>query len=226
MSTQLGLKAIPSLAEDIMINRDLFLAEYAETKIHFSTVSSVRSVALIREAKAKGANVTCDVSAHQLLLDDSLLHDFDTNYKVKPPLRSKEDIEALKAAVADGTIDCICSDHSPEDVENKKKEFDLAAFGIVGLETAFAVANTAMNKKSTLEKLVEKFTVNPRKILSLPKLSIKEGEPANLTLFDADIEWTVRDQDIKSKSKNTPLIGRTLKGRPVAVFNKGLFAEC
>ncbi len=225
-STQLGLKGIPALAENTMINRDLFLAEYAESKIHFSTVSSAKSIELIREAKKKGMKVTCDVAAHQLLLDDSLLNDFDTNYKVKPPLRTKEDIEALKKALADGTIDGICSDHTPEDVENKKKEFDLAAYGIIGLETAFAVANTAIQKTISLDTLIEKFTINPRKILSLPVPVIKEGEQANLTLFDSEVEWKVEERHIKSKSKNTPFIGSTLKGRPVAVFNKGLWIEC
>ncbi len=225
-STQLGLKGIPSLSEEIMINRDLFLANYADTRIHFSTVSSAKSVELIREAKKKGMLVTCDAAAHQLMLDDSLLQDFDTKYKVKPPLRSKEDIDALKKAVADGTIDVICSDHSPEDTEHKKKEFDHAAFGIIGLETAFAVANTSMKKVTSIEKLVEKFTVNPRKILSLPLPSIKEGESANLTLFDSEIAWTVEEHHIKSKSKNTPFIGTKLFGKPIAVFNKGQFAEC
>jgi dihydroorotase len=225
-STQLGLKGMPALAENTMINRDLFLAGYAESKIHFSTVSSAKSVELIREAKKKGMHVTCDVAAHQLMLDDSLLHDFDTNYKVKPPFRTKEDIDALKKALADETIDSICSDHTPEEVENKKKEFDLAAFGIVGLETAFAVANTAMQKTISIDKLIEKFTVNPRKLLSLPVPVIKEGEKANLTLFDPDVEWKVEVHHIKSKSKNTPFLGTTLKGKPVVIFNKGLFAEC
>jgi dihydroorotase len=225
-STRLGLRGMPSLAEEIIINRDLFLAEYAESRIHFSTVSSAKSIELIREAKKKGIKVTCDVASHQLFLTDSFLEDFDTSYKVNPPLRTKEDMEALKYAVVDGTIDSICSDHSPEDIENKKKEFDLAAFGIIGLETAFAVANTAMQKTISLEKLVEKFTVNPRSILSLQVPVIKEGEAANLTLFDSEIEWKVEDKHIKSKSKNTPFIGSTLKGKPVAIFNKGLYCEC
>jgi dihydroorotase len=225
-STQLGLKGIPALAENTMINRDLFLAEYAESKIHFSTISSAKSVELIRDAKKKGLNVTCDVAAHQLLLDDSLLNDFDTNYKVKPPLRTKEDIEALKQGLIDGTIDAICSDHSPEDVENKKKEFDLAEFGIIALETAFAVANTALEKTISPVKFIEKFTVNPRVILSVPVPVFKEGEPANLTLFDFNAEWKVEAHHFKSKSRNTPFIGTTLKGRPIAAFNKGQVIEC
>lgn len=226
MSTQLGLKGIPSLAEEIMINRDLFLSAYAETKIHFSTISTAKSVELIREAKKKGMNVTCDVAAHYLLLDDSMLHDFDTNYKVQPPLRSKEDVEALRQGVADGTIDVICSDHSPEDTENKLKEFDRAEPGIIGLETAFAVARTAMHQHLSIEKLVEKFTVNPRRILSLPIPVIKENETANLTLFDAETDWKFEEKDIRSKSKNTPFTGTTLKGKAIAVFNKGKFISC
>ncbi len=225
-STQLGLKGIPALAENIMINRDLFLAGYAESKIHFSTISSAKSVELIREAKKSGMKVTCDVAAHQLLLDDSSLDDFDTHYKVKPPLRTKEDMEALKQGLADGTIDGICSDHSPEDVENKKKEFDLAEFGIIALQTAFAVANTALQKTIPPGKFIEKFTVNPRKILSLPVPVFKEGEQANLTLFDFDTEWKVESHGILSKSKNTPFMGKTLKGKAIAVFNRGMVAEC
>jgi dihydroorotase len=226
ISTQLGLKAMPALAEDLMINRDLFLAEYAESRIHFSTISSARTVDMIREAKKKGLKVTCDVAAHQLLLDDSVLTGFNTNYKVNPPLRSKEDIEALKNGLHDGTIDAICSDHSPEDIENKKKEFDHAAFGIIGLETAFAVANTAAHNKIAIENLIDKFTVGPRKILSLPVPTIKDGAAANLTLFDSSADWTVEEDHIKSKSRNTPFIGMKLCGKAVAVFNKGKFAEC
>jgi len=225
-STQLGLKGIPSLSEEMMINRDLFLAEYADCRIHVSTVSSAKSVDIIRKAKAKGIKVSCDVAAHQLMLDDSLLEGFDTNYKVTPPLRSKEDIEALKKGVADGTIDVICSDHSPEDIENKKKEFDHAAFGMIGLETAFAIATTSTKGSLSLEKLVEKFTMNPRRILSLPVPEIKEGAKANLTLFDSEIEWTFAEKDIVSKSKNTPFVGTTFKGKPIAVFNKGQYLEC
>jgi dihydroorotase len=225
MNTQLGLKAIPALAEEIMIIRDLFLAEYTESRIHFSTISSAKSVELIRKAKADGLKVTCDVAAHQLLLDDTTLSGFDTNYKVNPPLRTAVDIAALKEGLKDGTIDCICSDHSPEDAENKIKEFELAAFGIIGLETAFAVTNTALGKTMSLENIIERFTTAPRKILSLPVPQIKEGENANLTLFDADVEWTFAEKNIKSKSKNTPFIGIKLKGRAIAVFNKGMISE-
>jgi dihydroorotase len=224
-SVYLGLKGIPSLSEELMINRDIFLSSYAETKIHFSTISSAKSIELIRQAKKNGMKITCDVAAHNILLDDSSLTEFDTNYKVKPPLRTREDIEALIAGLKDGTIDCISSDHSPEDIENKKKEFDLAAFGIIGLETAYAVANTALTKSMSVELIIEKFTTAPRKILSLPVPSIKEGEKANLTVFNPNEYWTFEEAHIKSKSRNTPFIGTKIRGKAKAVFNKGRFEE-
>jgi dihydroorotase len=224
-ATNLGLKGIPSLAEELMLNRDIFLSEYAGGKIHFSSVSTAKSVELIRNAKAKGLKITCDVAAHNILLDDSALAEFDTNYKVKPPLRTKEDVKALVEGLKDGTIDSISSDHTPEDVENKKKEFDLAAFGMIGLETAYAVANTALQKALTTDKLVEKLALTPRKVLGIAALTIKEGEKANLTLFNPDEEWTVEEKHIQSKSKNSPFVGTKLKGRVKGVFNKGKYQE-
>ena len=220
----LGLKGIPSLAEELMLNRDIFLNEYAGGKIHFSSISTAKSVDLIRNAKAKGMKVTCDVAAHNILLDDSFLEEFDANYKVKPPLRTKDDIKALIDGLKDGTIDSITSDHTPEDVENKKKEFDLASFGMIGLETAFAVANTAL-QKTMADKVIERFTVGPRKALGLSTPAIKEGEKANLTLFNPDEEWTVENKHLASKSKNSPFVGMKLKGRVKAVFNKGKSQE-
>jgi dihydroorotase len=222
-ATHLGLKGIPSLAEELMLNRDIFLNEYAGGKIHFSSVSTAKSVDLIRNAKAKGLKVTCDVAAHNILLDDTALAEFDTNYKVKPPLRSKDDIKAIIEGLKDGTIDSISSDHTPEDVENKKKEFDLASFGMIGLETAYAVANTALGKTMTADKLVEKFAFAPRKILGIATPVLKEGEKANLTLFNPDEEWTVEEKHLLSKSKNSPFVGMKLKGRVKGVFNKGKY---
>jgi dihydroorotase len=222
-ATQLGIKGIPSLAEELMLNRDIFLSEYAETKIHFSSVSTAKSIDLIRKAKARGLKVTCDVAAHNILLDDSMLAEFDTNYKVKPPLRTKDDIKAIIHGLKDGTIDSITSDHTPEDVENKKKEFDLAAFGIIGLETAYSVANTALQKILETDKLVEKFAIAPRKVLGLTMPSVKDGERANLTLFNPDEEWTVEEKHLRSKSKNSPFVGMKLKGKVKGVFNKGKY---
>lgn len=218
-STQLGLKGIPAIAEELMVSRDLMLCEYAGAPVHVSTISTKGSVELIRDGKAKGLKITCDVAAHHLLLDDSLLEGFDTRYKIQPPLRSAEDIHALKEGLKDGTIDAICSDHCPEDVENKKKEFDLAAFGAEGIETAFAAAFTALQKVLTPEQLTEKFSSAPRKIAGLPQLKIAEGEPANLTLVNPAEEWMVTESVLQSKSKNNPFIGMKLTGKVKAVFN-------
>ncbi|MFI5164228.1 MAG: dihydroorotase [Bacteroidia bacterium] len=224
VSTSLGLKGIPALAQEVMIARNIFLCEYTGGKIHFQSVSTKRSVELIREAKKKGLKVTASVNAHHLALDDSALKDFDTNCKVSPPLRTKEDMDALKKGLADGTIDAITSDHSPEDEENKKVEFDYAAFGMIGLETCFALANTYSNLK--LNELVKKFAIHPREILGLPVPKIKEKEKDNLTLFLPDKEWKLEEKNIRSKSRNTPFIGKKMKGRIVAVFNNGKFESC
>ena len=227
-STMLGMKGIPSTAEELMIMRDLKLMAYflgndvpknQDSKLHFSTISTEKSVELIREAKAKGLPISCDIAAHQLAFTDADLRDFDTNFKVNPPFRSNNDIKSLREGLADGTIDAIVSDHNPQDEEAKNLEFDMADFGIIGLETAFSVANTYANL--SVEDLVEKFTSNPRKLLHLSDISINEGQMANLTIFDPTLIWTFTAKDIRSKSKNTPFIGKQLKGKSVAVINKG-----
>lgn len=218
-STILGIKGIPALAEELMIARDIYLAEYNDAAIHFTTVSTAGSVALIRAAKKKGLKVTADVSAYHLSLDETVLEEFDSHYKVKPPLRSKEDIKALKQGLKDGTIDAICSQHTPEDLEHKQVEFEIAAYGMIGLQTAFAVANKAIGKDLDTTELVEKLAINPRKILGLVVPQIKEGAQANLTLFDTDKEWTLEAKAILSKSKNSPFIGKKLKGKVIAVIN-------
>ena len=226
MNVNLGMKGIPALAEEVMILRDLFLAEYAGAPIHFSTVSTAGSVDLIRKAKAKGLKVTADVAVHNLALDETSLAGFDSNFKVMPPLRTQDDIIALKQGLKDGTIDCICSDHCPEDVENKKKEFELAHAGIIGLESAFGLMNKSLRDQLPLDKIIERITVNPRKVLGLECPSVKENTRADLTLFDPAAEWIFSEGDIASKSRNTPFIGAQLVGRAIAVFNKGQMAEC
>jgi dihydroorotase len=219
VSTSLGLKGIPALAEEVMVARNIFLCEYTSGKIHFQSISTAKSVELIRDAKKKGLKVTASVNAHHLALDDSSLKDFDTSCKVNPPLRTKQDIDALKKGLSDGTIDAITSDHSPEDEENKKVEFDYAAFGMIGLETCFALANTYSNLK--LNDLVKKFVIRPREIFGLSVPKIKEKEKANLTLFLPNKEWKLEEKNIRSKSKNTPFIGKKLKGKIIGVVNNG-----
>lgn len=224
-STLLGMKGIPSMAEELMVIRDLKLLEYAKidspnSVLHFSTISTAEAVELIRDAKNKGLAVSCDIAAHQLAFTDADLKEFDTNFKVSPPFRSQKDIEALKKGLADGTIDAIVSDHNPHDEEAKNLEFDLADFGIIGLETAFASVNTYGGLP--IENLIEKLTVNPRKLLRMSQVEIAEGSIANLTVFNPDLEWEFTEKDIRSKSKNTPFVGKKLKGRAVAVLNKNL----
>jgi dihydroorotase len=217
-STTLGLKGIPGLAEELMLQRNISVLEYAEGKIHIPTISTKGSVDLIRKAKANGLQVTCGVAAHNLLLDDSVLADFDTNYKVNPPLRSKKDVEALRKALENEIIDVVVSDHSPQDVESKELEFDHADNGIIALQTTFSTALTALKGENT-DTLVKALSVNPRKILGLEIPTIEEGMKANLTLFTAKSESILKEKDVLSKSKNSPFIGKKLTGRVIGVIN-------
>ncbi|GAB3340938.1 dihydroorotase [Larkinella ripae] len=226
-STLLGLKGMPAMAEEMMVERDLRLVEYTHpptanpatnTVLHFSTISTARSVALIRQAKQQGLPVSCDVAAHQLAFDDTALMGFDTNLKVNPPFRLPADRDALKTGLADGTIDAIVSDHNPQDDESKNIEFDHAEFGIIGLETAFAVARTH-HADLPLEQLIDKLTHGPRRILRLPALTIDENQPATLTLFDPELAWTY--EKTTSRSKNSPFFGKTLRGKALWIINKG-----
>jgi dihydroorotase len=226
IATALGLKGIPSIAEEIMINRDLLLADYTNSGLHFSTVSSRQSVETIRKAKSKGMKITADVAASHLLLDDSFLNGFDTLYKLKPPLRTPDDRKALIGGLIDGTIDCICSDHLPQNAENKIKEFELASFGAAGLETAFAVARTATLNKLSLPELIAKFTSHPRLCAGLNAGLIEVNCTADLTIFNPDLKWKVTEDHIFSKSLNNPFMNRELTGKAVAVINKGQIEYC
>ena len=219
VSTTLGLRGISGLTEEIMVQRDIELAEYAQSKVHIANISTALSVEKIKKAKAKGIQVTTSVAALNLLFDDGVLSGFDSNFKVLPPLRSKNDIKALKKGLKDGTIDFITSNHVPLEEEAKKLEFPYATFGAIGLETSFAVANTALEKSLSLEDLVEKLSIQPRKTLGLPIVKIEEGTLANLSLFVPNTPWTVTKKDIRSRSENTPLIGHVLKGGVFGIIN-------
>ncbi|MBL4657167.1 MAG: dihydroorotase [Flavobacteriales bacterium] len=223
ISTSLGLNGMPSLAEEVTITRDVYLAEYTNSRLHFATVSTGKSVEIIRAAKRKGINITAEVAAHQIGLDDSALVTFNSNFKVNPPLRNKKDVAALKKGLADGTIDAICSDHCPEDVETKQREFDIAAFGVIGLETAYAVANTHSGLSS--DEIVTKMCIAPRTILGIEVPVIKTGVKANITLFDPKLKWTYNSDDIKSKSANSPFIDANFTGKALGVFNNNKFVE-
>lgn len=216
ISTLLGMKGIPSLAEELMVARDLYLAEYTVSRIHFTTISTARSVELIREAKRKGIEVTCDVAAHHLVLTDEALLGFDSLYKVKPPLRTADDVAALIKGLKDGTIDAIVSQHTPHEIEFKDVEFEVAEYGIIGLQTAFALA---LKAGLPVELIVEKLAINPREILGVELPVIAEGENANFVIFDTDAEWEYTTANNKSKSANSPYIGQGLKGKVLLTYN-------
>lgn len=214
VSTQLGLKGIPNLAEELIVARNLFLLEYTGGKLHIPTISTVKSVELIKEAKSKGLQVTCSVSVHHLILTDDCLTTFDTRYKVSPPLRNENDRQALIAGVLNHTIDCITSDHNPMDIEHKKMEFDLAKNGTIGLESAFGALMTLL----PIEIIIDKLTA-ARKIFSMQQPEIKEGATANLTLFTEDNNWIFSNESILSKSKNSAFLGVEMKGNVVGIYN-------
>lgn len=221
VSTSLGMKGIPNLAEDLMVQRDIYLAQYADSRLHLANLSSQFAVELVRQAKAKGLKVTCSVAALNLAYDDRALVEFDSNFKVLPPLRSSEDIEALKQGLKDGTIDLIGSNHVPLEEEAKKLEFPYADFGAIGLETTYALINTHLEGVLSQTELVEKLAINPRRIFNLEEVIVREGAEANLSIFNPQESWTVQTKDIFSKSRNSPLFGQTLKGRVIGVINNG-----
>ncbi|MGQ0828998.1 MAG: dihydroorotase [Bacteroidota bacterium] len=218
-STQLGLKGNPALAEELMVNRNIFLAEYTNSALHIANISTHKSMELIKQAKAKGLKITASTNAYNIALDDTLLMGFNSNYKLNPPLRTLTDSEALRKGIADGTIDAITSDHRPQDIESKEVEFDHASNGMIGLETLFGLVNS--NKgKIKLERLIDAVTINPRTILKLQSVKIAEGEPANITLFDPEADWTFDKKHIQSKSSNTPFTGKKFKGKVIGILNK------
>ncbi len=235
-STLLGLAPYPNISEEIILYRDLKLIEYLTPKIknvryHVAHISFKGSVDLLRRYKDKGFKVTAEVTPHHLLLTDEDIwkSNYDTNLKVNPPLKSKEDVEVLIDALKDGTIDVIATDHAPHAPEEKESDFASAPFGIIGLETAVGLILSEFVNKGiiSIQRMIEMFAINPRKILGLPQVKIAEGETANLTLLDPDAEWSVDPIKFKSKSRNSPFIGWKLKGKPLGIVNKGkIFWSC
>jgi len=214
-STRLGLKGIPTLAEELHIARNLFLLEYTGGKLHIPTISTQKSVVLIKEAKAKGLQVSCSVSVHHLVLNEDQLDGFDTRYKVTPPLRSESDRKALLEGILDGTIDMITTDHNPIDIEHKKMEFDGAKYGTIGLESAFGALATVLPTAVIIEKLTAGKTT-----FGIPTHSINEGQPANLTLFTTEGESIFTKENILSKSKNSAFLGQKLQGKVYGCINQ------
>ncbi|WP_448518024.1 dihydroorotase [Rhodoflexus sp.] len=218
-STLLGMKGIPTLAEEMGIRQHLQLLSYTGGKLHFSCISSAVGVELIRRAKAEGFAVTADVASYHLAFTDEDLSSFDTNLKVMPPLRTIADRTALLEGLADGTIDALVSNHLPLDTEAKELEFDLADFGMINLQTSFAVANTF--GKLTAERLVKLLATNPRRILGLPPVVIQPDAPAHLTIFNPSEKWTFAKSINRSLSDNSPFMGHTFTGRVYGTVRDG-----
>ena len=213
-STSIGLKGIPALAEELQIARDLFLLEYTDGKLHIPTISTAKSVELIRAAKKNKLDVTCSVAIHNLILKDEALTSFDTNFKVCPPLRTQEDIDALIDGLKDGTIDMVTSDHNPLDIELKKIEFDYATTGTIGLESAFGALNSLFPTKTAIKLLTK-----GKERFGLESSPINKGNILNITLFNPDENYTFTKDLIYSKSKNSIFEGHTLKGKAYGIIN-------
>lgn len=216
VTTLLGMKGIPALAEEMQLSRDIFLAGYHDAPLHVSNISTAGAVAQIKKAKKDGLKVTCDVAAHQLVFTEDELNGFDSNYKVKPPLRSKADMKALLAGLKDGTIDAITSQHRPHEIEFKDVEFQIAEYGMIALQTVLPLLVKAGLDP---QQIAEKLSVAPRRILNLPISTIAEGEQANLVVYHPAEEWTYTPQNNASKSENSPLLGQKLKGKIKLVAN-------
>ncbi|EKD50754.1 MAG: hypothetical protein ACD_62C00437G0002 [uncultured bacterium] len=222
MSTKLGLAGIPNVAEDIIIARDIMLAELSGARLHIGHVSTSVGVRLIRAAKKRGMQLTCEVTPHHLTLTDEALTDYDTNFKMYPPLRSSHDVQTLREALKEGLFDAIATDHAPHGVIEKQLEFDLAAFGIIGLETALAVClSLVRDNVLTLPQLIGLLTHLPAKVFALPAGTLAKNAIADITLFDPSAEWTVLSDHVVSKSKNTPWLGKKLTGKVIKTFVGG-----
>ena len=224
VSTKLGLAGWPAAGEEVQIQRDIALSELTGCPIHIQHLTTKKGLDLVREGKARGVKVTCEATPHHLVLcDEDITETYDTNLKMNPPLRSKVDNAALIEAVADGTIDVIATDHAPHAAFEKEREFELAPFGITGLETSFGLVNTYLVKPGYIDhaRLAELMAIRPRDILRIPQVTLEVGSPADITVVDPDLVWTVEAQDMCSKSLNSPFIGYELTGKPTDVVCKG-----
>lgn len=218
VSTRLGLKGMPAVAEVIAVATDIELAKMTGARLHISHLSTRGALEKVRQAKLEGLPVTCEVTPHHLALTEEALKDYDTNFKMNPPLRSEEDREAMVEGLKEGSIDCVATDHAPHQIEEKDQEFELAPFGVIGIETAFAVVNSMV----PVEIAVERLALSPAKILGLTKFNdIQEGSSANLAMVDLEKKWVVKEKDFISKSRNSCFIDREVKGSVEATVCNG-----
>jgi dihydroorotase len=225
VSTRLGLRGWPRVAEDVIVARDVLLAEYVRAKYHVAHVSTLGAVRILREAKSRGITVTAEVTPHHLLLTDQKLIGYDTACKVNPPLRENEDLLALREALADGTIDCIATDHAPHSPLEKDCELSEAAPGMIGLELCLPLMLGLVEKGVIpMRRLVDALTRAPAKVVGLAAPTIAEGAPANLTLVDPKRQWKVEPERLRTKSKNTPFLGQTVTGLVLATIVFGSIA--
>ncbi|MEX2352510.1 MAG: dihydroorotase [Balneolaceae bacterium] len=224
VSARLGLEGSPGVAEEVMIARDILLAQLTGGHLHVAHISTAKGVELVRRAKADGIRVTTEVCAHHFSLTDEEIDKskFDTRFKMHPPLRTAEDVKAIREGLADGTIDVICTDHAPHAIEEKEVEFIQAPNGIIGLETAWSISVKELfeTKILTLPELIRAISIRPREILNLEVPSIEEGKTANLTLFNTDEKWVFTEKEVRSRSKNSPWIGSEMTGRSIAIYNR------
>ncbi len=223
ISTRLGLAGNPSLAEAIMIQRDLELANMIQAKLHVPHVTSASGSANIRRMKKSNQNITAEVTPHHLFFNDQALLEYNTNFKVAPPIRTENDRKKLFKAVKDGTIDCIATDHAPHTIEEKEATFEIAPFGMIGLESCFGAVNKVLDMP--LKELLKLLTVNPRRIMGFDNDLFTIGCPAELTILDPEQEWVFKEQNIYSKSRNTPFLGEKLKGKIHFTISKGFIAD-
>ena len=223
VSTRLGLSGNPSLSESIMIQRDLELANLIKTKIHVPHVSSSSGVSNIKRMKKNNSKISAEVTPHHLYFNDNALSGYNTNFKVAPPIRSEKDRKALIKGLKDGTIDCIATDHAPHTTEEKEASFDMAPFGMIGLESCFGVVNKVLDLP--LKEIIKLLTINPRNIMNFNSNLFKKGALAEITIIDPDHEWIFSEENIYSKSKNSPFIGEKLKGKIHYTLSKGFLAN-
>ncbi len=224
VATKAGLPGMPPVAEELMVARDIILLRYVpKAKYHVQHISTGPTVEIVRRGKAAGLNVTSEAAPHHFTLTDEAVLGYDTNTKMNPPLRTRDDVEAIRAGLADGTIDVIATDHAPHSIDEKEVEYTAAPFGIVGLETAFGLSVTELVESGvlTLYQVIEKLTVRPRAVMNLPQVRVEPGQKANLSLLDPAKEWTVDIAKFRSKSKNSPFHGRKLKGKAMGTFSNG-----